>query len=1292
MKIYSNRKIRLLTALFLFMSFSLGQKIVHMDGSFDLDGDNLLEFISLELDPSKNVFPTMVRYNEIDTDGYQTVVWEFDAPKELDGYFVDAKIGDLDGNGVPDLIIVMNLSRFGTNATPHVFVAVYNWENESFSELPSVTLDIGKQDRSLRCNNFAMLDQDADGDQELVLSLGSPYRGFAFLDLDNQGRLVITKKIRPDDLLVGSGLLYAAVIDYDNDGYEDVLAISPEGSTIKAQPFYNIGGIFDSGQLIRKNFDGINGILHNSFQLTDWDADGFKDVLASFRSGDIIALTLTPATLVIERVPVQPGPLTQIEVADFNQDTFKDLLMLSSDINALTMVSGKDGGMESIRNVMSKVPESIQVFSMLPLTKLGNYTGNIIVSGWDGKENSIYILDLGEKSAQYDQGFLLSTKFISEQLPDLLSNIEDVQPEVPEIYVEVIPEQLPQSPQPEEEVITELGEQRIASAPKALDPVVIEGDVLKEQPKSTPPKKVIRTLETPKILKEEEMIGQRLPKHVLPQYVLTLNQPFEYMLLRDTTEAFHSFRWQIPPPKGMFFHYESQTIRWVPNQEQLDAFPISYIVRVKIDEIMEALSGKDNQTQEYKTVPVLESRDEKTWIYVNDPPRFLTQPLGTEFVAGGVFQYEPIVRDRNKDASLQFYLEVAPPGMSIKDGVLYWKSDSINAEQYDVRLVVSDGFERDVQEFQLSARSGIRILSKAPNIATVGEKYNYDIKVWRQRTSQEANYKLFFGPSGMTVDKKIGVLSWVPQETQIDTVEYALVSTHGVASDTQFVKVFVNHPPVIQKAPAPMTKINVGGIWDFDLKAQDPNVGDKLIYIAHVLPEGMRMDPHTGRLHWEPSTPQVDFHKLRIEISDGNLSKFIDSEFFVNAPIKIVSVPTMTATVGDEYSYKIMTVDRNEGALLPFNKVVKVEDVSNTKIYSINISDDVVIQNIDRFLGDWHNAKEVYYVNPKYPADTLVSRINLKRYVQSVFYEDNRLWVITSTINGRTIKIKDFLWEFFQGNKGKPPRLMVERVNPIRFSLTEFPEGMEVDESLGAIKWTPKKVQTDMHRISLMVSDGYTKDEQVYEVYSNHMPTIISNTPRMALVGELFKYQIRVEDLNEGANLKYTLIKGPHGMQLDKSGKVLWVPKAAQINYNNFEVSVTDGYGIDIQSGKIFINNPPSIISTPKPVGLTGHTWRYKLTTEDLNGDRVTYRAVRLPKFAKFDRRTATIEWTPRKNQDGVNDFILMAVDEHGATTTHDFQVHVFYDPSAKQLVNSGWPLMLTFVGVVFAWGAGQMN
>ena len=65
--------------------------------------------------------------------------------------------------------------------------------------------------------------------------------------------------------------------------------------------------------------------------------------------------------------------------------------MLSSDINALTMVSGQDGGMESVRNIMSKVPNNIQVFQCFHLQSWGIITVNILVSGWDGEKNSIYV-------------------------------------------------------------------------------------------------------------------------------------------------------------------------------------------------------------------------------------------------------------------------------------------------------------------------------------------------------------------------------------------------------------------------------------------------------------------------------------------------------------------------------------------------------------------------------------------------------------------------------------------------------------------------------------------------------------------------------------------------------------------------------------------------------------------------------------------------------------------------------------------------------------------------------------
>ena len=203
----------------------------------------------------------------------------------------------------------------------------------------------------------------------------------------------------------------------------------------------------------------------------------------------------------------------------------------------------------------------------------------------------------------------------------------------------------------------------------------------------------------------------------------------------------------------------------------------------------------------------------------------------------------------------------------------------------------------------------------------------------------------------------------------------------------------------------------------------------------------------------------------------------------------------MSATVGEEYAYKIMINDKNKGALLPFKRVVKVQNISSVRMYSINITDDVALSNIDRYLGDWHNSEAIYYVDPKYPADSLVSRLNLKKYTHSVFFEDDRLWVLLQTRDGRTIKMKDFLWEFFHGVKGKPPRVVVEKVNPFRFNLLDFPEGMVVEGSSGTLRWTPTVEQADAHRITVVVSDGYTKDEQTYEVYANHLPTIVSNPP-----------------------------------------------------------------------------------------------------------------------------------------------------------------------------------------------------
>ena len=42
---------------------------------------------------------------------------------------------------------------------------------------------------------------------------------------------------------------------------------------------------------------------------------------------------------------------------------------------------------------------------------------------------------------------------------------------------------------------------------------------------------------------------------------------------------------------------------------------------MKVDEIMESTRGTEDSSQIFKTLPVLESREENMWIYVNDPSK-----------------------------------------------------------------------------------------------------------------------------------------------------------------------------------------------------------------------------------------------------------------------------------------------------------------------------------------------------------------------------------------------------------------------------------------------------------------------------------------------------------------------------------------------------------------------------------------------------------------------------------------------------------------------------------------------
>ena len=72
-----NKIIFLVLLLYSFGS-SRDLKILHMEGTFDIDEDGQYEFAAVEFDRMNGHSISMIRYYEIDIDGFQNLTWELE--------------------------------------------------------------------------------------------------------------------------------------------------------------------------------------------------------------------------------------------------------------------------------------------------------------------------------------------------------------------------------------------------------------------------------------------------------------------------------------------------------------------------------------------------------------------------------------------------------------------------------------------------------------------------------------------------------------------------------------------------------------------------------------------------------------------------------------------------------------------------------------------------------------------------------------------------------------------------------------------------------------------------------------------------------------------------------------------------------------------------------------------------------------------------------------------------------------------------------------------------------------
>ena len=97
----------------------------------------------------------------------------------------------------------------------------------------------------------------------------------------------------------------------------------------------------------------------------------------------------------------------------------------------------------------------------------------------------------------------------------------------------------------------------------------------------------------------------------------------------------------------------------------------------------------------------------------------------------------------------------------------------------------------------------------------------------------------------------------------VQAVDIADNSSSTVISVTQM----QSQPPVIVSSP--LTIVLANTLYNYDVEASDPNIGDQLTYSLITAPTGMVIDGFSGVIQWTPIMADVGAHSVTIQVTDS---------------------------------------------------------------------------------------------------------------------------------------------------------------------------------------------------------------------------------------------------------------------------------------------------------------------------------------------------------------------------------------------------------------------------------------
>ncbi|MBA2115003.1 putative Ig domain-containing protein [Bremerella alba] len=516
-------------------------------------------------------------------------------------------------------------------------------------------------------------------------------------------------------------------------------------------------------------------------------------------------------------------------------------------------------------------------------------------------------------------------------------------------------------------------------------------------------------------------------------------------------------------------------------------------------------------------------------------------------------------------------------------------------------------------------------------------------------------------PSGMTIDQLTGRITWSPTVDQVGTHQVQVQAIDGrggsatlvLSIDVSLPDGYGNERPEITSTPV-LAAIE-SETYRYDAIAVDAD-DDTLTFDLPYAPEGMAIDPVTGRIAWIPTSDQIGSHTVYVRVKDGqggiDLQTFnVTVASFNDAP-QFVSVPQGGAAIGEAFQYQAEAIDPN-GDVVTYS----LDADSIAAGLSIGVTSGLLVwssptggnQRVTITASDGRGKEAV------------------QEFILSV--NTNAPPTITSIPTGPAFIGQPYSYDITYDDPNQS--------DVVTLSLDQISQDRGMVLVGDQLQWTPTSLGDFEVAVTATDNSGayYTQTftlSVVAQTVASQPPEFTSTPTGPAWVGSSWSYELTASD-PDGDSFTFSLGNGPTGMSLVGS-TLSWTPSAVTYG-ESVEIKVEDQHGAySTQTFQLpavappVSNDPPVITSFPTGPAITGKRFHYQVAAHDPNGDVLNYSIDSAAEAdgIEIDSETGALTWIPGSSGSYP---ITITVNDGTDTTTQSFTL-----PVVDPLPNNEYP------------------